>query len=199
MKNIFNISLLLAAAVILMLASGCAGTKGSSKVLAPVDKQVELSTYKKLEIDVTVHKGVYVQDYVKDRIVGLIKAKILEGSLSYINDICTQCKNDSGLKLEVEFTRYEKGSSVARFILIGLGQIHIDANVSLVDIATGIVLTKTEASKTFAWGGIYGGATNIEDIEPAFAEAVVDILKQDKKKDESVNKAAKLVKTNGKG
>jgi hypothetical protein len=30
--------------------------------------------------------------------------------------------------------------------------------------------------KTFAWGGIYGASTHIEDVQPAFADAVADGL-----------------------
>jgi hypothetical protein len=31
-------------------------------------------------------------------------------------------------------------------------------------------------TKTFAWGGIYGAAKDIEDVEEGFAEAVAQIL-----------------------
>ena len=199
MGNYSNIKLLFIAVAITLVATGCAGTKGSSTVLQPVDKYIELAAYEKLEIDTSAQNGAYVQDDVKERIAGLIKAKIWEADLKQFKDVCVQCKNDSGLKLEVVFTRYEKGSAGARFFLAGLGQIHIDAIVSLVDKITGKVLAKTEATKTFAWGGIYGGATSIEDVEPAFAEAVVEILKQNGEKKEEIKKVKAQGKFKGEG
>ena len=38
------------------------------------------------------------------------------------------------------------------------------------------ILGKSEVTKTFAWGGIYGGATGIKDVEEGFAEAVVQVI-----------------------
>ncbi len=39
-----------------------------------------------------------------------------------------------------------------------------------------LVLAKSEITKTFAWGGIYGGTTEIKDVEEGFAEAVASVL-----------------------
>ncbi len=61
-------------------------------------------------------------------------------------------------------TRYDKGSAFARFMLAGLGQIHVDATVSLRDPARDVSLGEYEVNKTFAWGGIYGASTTIEDV-----------------------------------
>jgi hypothetical protein len=44
-------------------------------------------------------------------------------------------------------------------MLAGLGQIHIDADVILREYEKNESLAKYEVKKTFAWGGIYGGAT----------------------------------------
>lgn len=63
-------------------------------------------------------------------------------------------------------------------MLAGLGQMHIVATVTMEDKNTKKEISRHQADKTFAWGGIYGGATRIEDLEPAFVEAVVNIVLQ---------------------
>ena len=74
------------------------------------------------------------------------------------------------------FTTYDKGNAVARLMLIGLGQIHIDANVALIDATSNAILANYFVHKTFAWGGAYGGTTSIEDVESGFAASVVKIF-----------------------
>lgn len=71
----------------------------------------------------------------------------------------------------VDMTRFDKGNAFARAMLAGLGQIHLAANVTVTDPA-GTRLQAFKVEKTFAWGGIYGGTTRIDDVEPAFAEAI---------------------------
>jgi hypothetical protein len=61
-------------------------------------------------------------------------------------------------------------------MLAGLGQIHIDADVILREYEKNESLAKYEVKKTFAWGGIYGGATGIEEVETGFARAVVSVI-----------------------
>jgi hypothetical protein len=82
----------------------------------------------------------------------------------------------SALKMKLVFTQYDKGDPVARLILIGLGQIKIDADVVLTD-AGGNVVGKYRVSKDFAFGGIVGGLTKPEDVEEGFEESVVEIFK----------------------
>ncbi len=69
-------------------------------------------------------------------------------------------------------TRYDKGNAFARAMLAGLGQIHIDSTVTVSASGSGDTVSEFTVKKTFAWGGIYGGATRIEDVEPAFAESL---------------------------
>ena len=38
------------------------------------------------------------------------------------------------------------------------------------------MLGEYEVKKTFAWGGIYGASTKIEDVEAGFAEGVADLI-----------------------
>lgn len=66
-------------------------------------------------------------------------------------------------------------------MLAGLGQMHIDADVALIDPATDEQVAKYDVTKTFAWGGMYGGFTGIKDIEDGFAKAVASAIAERKK------------------
>ncbi len=79
-------------------------------------------------------------------------------------------------KLKMVFTRYDEGSGFGRFMLAGVGQIYIDADVLLID-ASGQVVAKYQVSKQFAFGGWYGGLTRIQDVEKGFAKSVAEIFK----------------------
>jgi len=72
----------------------------------------------------------------------------------------------------VYIKRYDEGNAFARVMLAGLGQMHIDATVTLKDMETKEQLAKYDVNKTFAWGGIYGGVTRITDLEDGFGKAV---------------------------
>ena len=72
--------------------------------------------------------------------------------------------------VHVQMSRYDKGNAFARAMLAGLGQIHIDANVTAT--AGGNPLMSFPVKKTFAWGGMMGGMTDISQVEVGFAEKV---------------------------
>jgi hypothetical protein len=74
--------------------------------------------------------------------------------------------------VELVLSRYEKGSAFARFMLAGLGQIHIDGKVTIFGMPEHQSLVSFDMSKTFAWGGAYGGSTTIDTIEDTYADGV---------------------------
>ncbi len=80
------------------------------------------------------------------------------------------------LRLDVVFTRYDEGSAAARFVLIGLGQIPIEATVTLTDETTNQRLGEYKVSKQFALGGIAGATTDMSDVEEGEAKSVVEIF-----------------------
>ncbi len=86
----------------------------------------------------------------------------------------------TALTLKMNFTNYERGSAFARMMLIGFGQIHIDADIVLID-ASGTVKAKYQVSKQFALGGALGGMTRMSDVEEGFVKSVVEIVKPKKK------------------
>jgi hypothetical protein len=84
---------------------------------------------------------------------------------------------DSGAyKMQIHFTRFDRGSAFARAMLIGLGQIRIEATVDLVD-AGGAKIGEYKVAKDFALGGIAGASTSVEDVEDGFAKSVVEIVR----------------------
>jgi hypothetical protein len=75
----------------------------------------------------------------------------------------------------VTITRFDKGNAFARAMLAGLGQIHLSADVLVTD-GDNTKLQAFSVDKTFAWGGIYGASTHIEDVEPALADGIASGL-----------------------
>ena len=167
--------------LLLVICYGCAGTKGSVRALQAVEKGVVLCAFENLEIVSEIADGVKMQQNQANRIIELISAKLKEKAPNCFQEITRGCDKPSTLSLTVNFTRYDKGNAFARAMLAGLGQMHIDAMVNISNKCNGKLLAKYEVTKTFAWGGAYGGSKSIEDIEPAFAEAIVStILQEDK-------------------
>lgn len=158
--------------------AGCAGSAGSAKpVTAPV-KTESLAHYTKLSLE-TSAQGDDVSELtedVRERIAGLVAGKVNQLAPGRFAEIAPDPVDPQTLQVSIAFTRYDKGNTFARAMLAGLGQIHIDADVTLADPVAQSVIGKYEVKKTFAWGGLYGGMTGIEDVENGFAEAVAKVL-----------------------
>ena len=166
----------LIAGVVLVLTGCGAGTPGSTRTLIPPDKDVALDSYSKLLLEVKSNDSVSISDLDKERISRAIVSKIKEKAPNRFGEVNPQASDPTTLHAIITLTQYEEGSAFARFMLAGLGQIHIDAEVVLENHASKAQLAKYEVTKTFAWGGIYGGSTTIRDVEAGFVEAVVAIL-----------------------
>jgi hypothetical protein len=82
-----------------------------------------------------------------------------------------------GVDVKLLFTEYDKGSAFAGLMLAGLGQIRIGANVFLIQPASNRTVGAVRGPEAFAFAGLYGGATGIEDVEDSFARSVAAILK----------------------
>lgn len=164
-------------AVLLGMAAILAGCADSVSKPVPV---MALSPEKKSEIriqDVTAEAvtGVRMTQYDLDRISGKLKGELQMQAA----DMMAREGEPNPSSMKVVFTKYDAGNAFARAMLAGLGQIKIDANVFLLD-QEGATLAQYEVSKNFAFGGIYGAATSIEDVEVGFIKSVVEIVKQNK-------------------
>ena len=80
------------------------------------------------------------------------------------------------IRIEVVLKRYEKGNAFARAMLAGLGQIHIEGTVKVINCENENKICEFELDKTFAWGGIYGASTSMEDIERTFADGIAETV-----------------------
>jgi Domain of unknown function (DUF4410) len=159
----------------LFLLAACAGsvsTPVSVQEMPPATKQ----SIHLVDVTAEAQTGVVMQPYELERIVSLVKADLATaGTPAAVQPAAAAA--DPPAKIKLVFTQYDKGSAFARFMLAGLGQIKIDADVIFLDATTGQQLGKYQVSKDFAFGGVYGGSTTIEDVEQGFAKSVAAIVK----------------------
>ena len=153
--------------------AGCASSGGAARA---VEKAGDITRFKSLSIQTSVKKALQLTTAEQERIVQLVQERIRARNAGRFANIGAAPNDPAALQVKIGFTRYEQGSGLARFMLMGLGQIRIDADVALVDPATQAVLGTYLVTKTVAWGGIHGGATTIRDVEPGFADAVADVV-----------------------
>ena len=141
-----------------------------------VEKAGDITRFKSLSIQTSVKKELKLTAAEQERIIELVQERIRARNAGRFTNVGAAPNDPAALQVKIGFTRYEEGSGLARFMLMGLGQIRIDADVVLVDPATQSVLGTYLVTKTVAWGGIHGGATTIRDVETGFADAVADIV-----------------------
>jgi hypothetical protein len=149
-----------------LLLSACAGS-----VTAPVAIQAiapdKISGGRISGITAEAMPGLEMTRYDLDRIVSDVKSEIAQavpGALVESANSAGPARGGPALKIKLLFTRYDAGNAFARFMMAGLGQIRIDADVIFLDGNTGDAIAKYQVSKDFSFGGIYGGTTRIEDV-----------------------------------
>jgi len=87
--------------------------------------------------------------------------------------------------VEVTITKYDEGSAIARFILIGLGQMHLHGTVVIKQGEHPVVVRQGEFKKRYAVGGIIGGsATMKEDVLPKVGKAIAEAIKKQQAEEE---------------
>lgn len=159
-----------------LLLLGCASTKGSIHSTKVFNSNLHYKEYDRLVFSIK-DSDISLTKKVKNRIVDLVKQKIQrrnQEAFDFANDLGRQ------LNVTIYFKEYDEGSIYLRALAHGLGQIHIEADLVIEDSLTHKVLAKYYVTKTFAWGGIYGVLTTIEDVEDGFAETIVSILLEEK-------------------
>jgi len=173
MQSRHSASLLMVSSLLAMLGSGCASTAGKARPLSAVAKPETLSQYTKLSVTTSADgDAILMTDRDRERITALITQKIRSRAPDRFASFGAPATDPGTLHVTIAFTRYEDGNAFSRLVQAGLGQIHIDAEVALEDRSRHEVIAKFDVTKTFAWGGVYGAATGIKDVEEGFAEAV---------------------------
>jgi len=149
------------------LLAGCAGTAPKPEFSQPIAAGQRIAAPDAADVLVDCPDTVAMLAAEKDRLAEKIGVKIKARKSG--NSSANAARD---YQVAVHITRYEKGSSFARFMLAGLGQIHIDGTVELFLMPEHTPVGKFDMHKTFAWGGIYGGSTGIEEIEDTYADGV---------------------------
>jgi len=179
--NALNKAMLALCLEISVLCAGCAGTAPKATFTRNLAVDQRLHAADTPEIKITASDGVFMLDVEKERLLQQVQSGVK--TLQALN---TGTVEPRSLRVDITMTRYEKGNAFARAMIAGLGQMHIDANVAVYQMPDNTSLTEFKVAKTFAWGGIYGTATHIEDIEKAFAHGVaVALTGQEDKNDKN--------------
>jgi len=157
-------------AVIALLAAGLGACAGS--VSAPTT--VQALTIDKSAVHITdISADADGKVEMSDGDFGVIAQKVR----AYIQTQTPGVLVDQGgLKMQIHFTRFDRGNAFARAMLMGLGQIVIEADVSLID-SSGKTVGVYKVSKDFALGGLAGATTTVDDVEDGFAKSVAAIIK----------------------
>ncbi len=155
----------------LMVLAGCATDAPKAAFTQPLAKSSSLCAGDGSKINVDAATGVSLMDYEKERLAETIEAKI--NAKQVLNPAGTEKRQ---FEIDVTITRYDKGSAFGRLMLAGVGQIHVDGHVYVYQLPAKEKVGEFNLAKTFAWGGMYGATTTIEDAEQGFAEGIANAV-----------------------
>lgn len=161
---------------LIFLLSGCASNGGSYRLLSAPNARID--QYADLAVSVKPGNNVKLTPSDADRIGRQISEAVKTEAPDRFQSINAAYPSPNTLAATVVIKNYDEGNVFARFMVAGLGQMHIDADLVLSDPATQETLAQYQVTKTFAWGGLYGASTKLQDVEVGFckaaAEAIVD-------------------------
>lgn len=182
------------ALVVALMLAGCAGSTPEPVAIQPFAKaERPLEGYSHMIMTCEAKRGVEIPEQEQQRVVALVKQEMKRrapGRFVFVKEgeqmseaVPTSqepdMKKPKTALMHILFIEYDEGSAFARFMIAGAGQIHIDTNVTLRDEATNELLGQYEVSKQFAFGGVYGATTDVEDVEEGLAKGIADILAPD--------------------
>jgi len=160
-----TIARLLSIAALSALLSACAGSVSAPTAIAPLSPEQKASLHVS-DISADAANGVAMSDGDFGIICQKVRSYIAIQSPGVLAEGAA-----SPLKMKIHFTRFDRGNAFARAMLIGLGQIVIEATVSFED-AQGATVAQYKVSKDFAIGGVAGATTSVDDVEEGFAKSV---------------------------
>jgi hypothetical protein len=163
--------LVLSLALAVFLSAGCASTAPKAQFSHEITSESRIASPDSVQVNVGAAEGVGILPAEKERLGEKIKAKI------DAKKVANSRSGDGKIyQVDLQLSRYDKGSPFARAMLAGLGQIHLDGTVSVYQTPEHVLVGEFGVSKTFAWGGIYGASTSMEDIEGAVADGIADAV-----------------------
>jgi hypothetical protein len=167
-----NIARLLFLGALAALLSGCAGSVSRPVALEPLALQ-DGAQLRISEITADAVQGIAMSDGD----FGLVSQKVRAYIETQFPGVYVDQPGSPGaLKMKIHFTRFDRGNAFARAMMAGLGQIEIDATVSLWD-SNQKQVAQYNVSKDFAFGGVVGATTTVEDVEEGFAKSVAEIVR----------------------
>jgi len=167
MRNAIRI---LSAAALGTMLAGCAGSVSAPEAMQAMAPDQKASL-KIAGISADAEPGLAMSDADFGLIVQKVHGYIDAEKPGMVADGAS-----GGTQMKIHFTRFDRGSAFARAMLIGLGQIRIDATVTLAD-ANGAAIGQYKVSKDFALGGVIGATTTVSDVEDGFAKSVAEVVK----------------------
>ena len=170
-KKLSSVANLIACVAAIILATGCATTVPKPEFTKQITIESQIAAKDEARVLVEVGAGVTMIESEKIRVAEKIKQKIDARKVTNSRDGSTRT-----YEINLVMTEYKKGNAFARAMLAGLGQIHIGGNVTAFEMPERTLVGSFSINKTFAWGGIYGGVTGMEDIETTFADGVAAAL-----------------------
>jgi hypothetical protein len=158
----------------LVILSACAESVATPVPVTAL-QPVQITTLKVTDITDEAAPGIAVPNYDLERILDRVKAEV-SATHPEILAAANAPAGTGTAKIKIVITQYDEGNRFARFMLIVLGQIYLDGDVVFVDPTSGQEIARYKVSKNFAFGGMYGGITGMEDVEKGFAKSVAAIL-----------------------
>jgi uncharacterized protein DUF4410 len=146
---------------------GCAGTPPKAEFSQPMIAASRIAATDTVDVTIEAAENVSLLPAGRDRVGQKIKAQIDKRKIK--NQAAGEPR---AMQVVLYVTRYEKGNAFARAMLAGLGQIHLDGTISVYQMPGHTLLEKFDLQKTFAWGGVYGASTSMEEIEDTFADGI---------------------------
>ncbi|GAA0566347.1 DUF4410 domain-containing protein [Rhizomicrobium electricum] len=165
-----------AGTVVLALLLGACATSSTKPTVLQAMSAEQVQTLKLKTITATAAPGVVMTASDFERIVMKVKNELSATTPGILIDP-TSPEAAAASEMKLNFTQYDAGSAFARAMLIGLGQIHVDADIQILD-PSGATTGKYQVSKDFALGGVAGASTSIQDVEDGFAKSVAEIVKK---------------------
>jgi hypothetical protein len=157
----------IATVTLVSLTAGCAGTAPKPTYTHEIVPESRISMLDHSEVKVDAAKEVKILPLEEERLTQEIASKIEARRVRNVGG--TAARN---FEVDLHVTRYDKGNAFARAMLAGLGQIHIEGTVTVFQMPEHTLVGSFDLKKTFAWGGIYGASTSMDDIQNTFADGV---------------------------
>ena len=134
--------------------AGCADSASTPQLSGPPPAAFNASTAPIGPVSAEAAPGVQMASYDLERITQLVQFDLSTAYPGRLVPAGATAKPGE-VKVDMTFTTYDAGNAFLRTLQAGLGQIHIDATVRLIDATSGNVTASYDVSKTFAWGGMF--------------------------------------------